>query len=197
MYARRTNHSITWGIAFALFLSACVRAGASPLAPLQNPKGASLIEIHSDWMGLSEFGPVGRRFVLKPAAGGYEGTATFSLGGGDSKKTKDVPITVPAEAARAFLSLLAGSPLQKGAYKPFLDHTDDYPSVTMDVTAGGARFSFYSTSQGNDAIPWGADIGGEKYTINSKAPMDAFRKLEPYFKETELANFMEAVRTRK
>ncbi|HEX5035749.1 MAG TPA: hypothetical protein VFX30_01135, partial [bacterium] len=132
-----------------------------------------------------------------PAANGFEGTATFSLGGGDNVKTKDVPISVPAADVSAFLDLLAHAPLQKGAYTPKIDHTDDYPSVKIDVTTGSARFSFYSTSQGDDAIPWGADVGGEKYTVNSKAPMDAFRKLEPYFKESEFGKFMEAVRTRK
>jgi hypothetical protein len=162
-----------------------------------NVSNVRIIDIRNDWMGLSEFGPVGRHFVLKPAATGFEGTATFSLGGAVNVKTKDVPISVPAADVRAFLDLLAHAPLQKGTYTPLIEHTDDYPSVKIDVTAANARFSFYSTSQGDDAVPWGAEVGGEKYTVNSKAPMDAFRKLEPYFKETELGKFMEAVRTRR
>lgn len=178
-------------------LLACQRAGAGPaeaLAALANSSAVTSLTIHNDWMGLSEFGPVGRTYLLKPSASGFDGTATFSLGGGEIQKTKSVPLAVTADAMKAFFAALARAPLQKGAYTPKIDHTDDYPSVQIDIAASYGPISFYSRSQGEDAVPWGAKIGGEEFTVASKEPMDAFRKLEPFLKEGELAKFMEEYR---
>jgi len=152
------------------------------------------IEIHDDWMGLSEYGPVGRYYSMKPEGDQFTGKAVFSLGGGPLLKTKEEPISVPKATVQDFLNLLAQSQLDKGEYKPNIEHTDDYPSVTIDVQFAGDKLSFFSKSQGEWAVPWGVSLGGESYVSRSKSPAMAMKLLQPFFKHESMEKLMEEYR---
>lgn len=153
------------------------------------------IEIHDDWMGLSEYGPVGRTYQLKPEGDQFAGKVVFSLGGGPRLKTKEETLAVPKASIQEFLGLLAQSRLEKGAYEPKIDHTDDYPSVAIDVQFASAKLSFYSKSQGEFAVPWGVRIGDESFVTNSKSPAMAMKVLQPFFKHESMEKFMEEYRS--
>lgn len=167
---------------------------SSPLGVLANLADIRSVTIWDSWMGLSEVGPISKRYELKPEGSQFVGKAFFSLGGGDSVKTKEAPMTVPSDTMRKFFSVLALSPLVKGEYKPLIEHTDDYPEVKIDVETASGKLSFFSKSQGDLAVPWGAFLGGESYTINDKKPMEAFKLLAPYVKEEEFKRFYEETR---
>jgi hypothetical protein len=153
------------------------------------------IEIHEDWMGLSEVGPVGRQYLLRPEGDHFAGKAIFSLGGGAGTKTKEEPIAVPNASVQEFLRLLSQAKLEKGEYKPFIEHTDDYPSVSIDIQLGAGKLSFYSKSQGEWAIPWGVTLGGEPYITRSKEPAMAMSVMQPYFKADSMAKFTDEYRS--
>lgn len=152
------------------------------------------IEIHDDWMGLWEFGPLKRQYLLKPAGERFEGKIIFSLGGGPLTKTKEETLSIPKKVIVDFLGLLGRSLLEKGDYKPKIEHTDDYPSVRIVVEGEAGRMEFYSQSQGEFAVPWGAALGTEKFVVNVKNPGEALALLQPYVKEDSLRAFMDEVR---
>jgi hypothetical protein len=190
-----TIKKILMAAAFYLFWMGGVRADTLP-AGFSDLSKIRSIDIQDNWMGLTEFGPVGRHFVLKPAGDRFEGKAEFSLGGGPMKTTREAPIAIPRETVQGFLDLLSKSPLEKGTYKPKITHTDDYPSLRIELESGANKFAFFSDSQDDGAIPWGASLGGVSYIVNSRNPFDALVKFKPYLKEDVLAKFMEEIRKR-
>jgi hypothetical protein len=146
-------------------------------------------------MGLSELGPLGKRYLLRPEGEPFVGKAIFSVGGGPNVTTRELPISIPRETIQEFLRLLSEAPLEKGTYHPSITHTDDYPSQKIDLVRADAQLSFYSESQGDTAVPWGATFGGENYTVNSKNPADALAKIRPYLKGGDFQKFTEEMRT--
>lgn len=173
------------------FASTAPSFADSPLSNLALTAKTRSIEIEDNWMGLSEFGPVGRHYYLKPAGEAFEGKAVFSLGGGPNVKTKEVPVSVPKDAIQKFLTLLSQSALEKGVYTPKIDHTDDYPSVRMIVEGDAGKVEFFSRSQGDFAVPWGVAMGTETFVVNMKAPGEALALLQPYFKQDGLKALMD------
>jgi hypothetical protein len=67
-----------------------------------------------------------------------------------------------------------------------LDHTDDYPSLAIDLKIARQIIAIYSESQGASHVPWGATIGKKPYTINSDTPARALKVLEPYLNRGKL-----------
>ena len=169
------------------------------LSHLPQVEKISSIEIQDDWMGLSELGPLGKRYILKPGVQQFTGTAIFTLGAGPRQRAKEEPVSVPNEVIQSFLSLLSQSPFEKGEYKPNITHTDDYPSRRIEIVSEGGKLILFSTSQGEFAIPWGASFEDEHDIVNSKNPGEALIKIQPYLKNEVFKKFEQEVlvQTRK
>jgi hypothetical protein len=169
------------------------------LSSLSQPTKLRSIEMEDDWMGLSELGPLRKRYLLKPGGQQLTGTATFTLGAGPLQKIKEEPISIPNEMIQSFLSLLSQSTFEEGEYKPRITHTDDYPSRRIEITSENGKLVFFSTSQGELAVPWGASFENKSFIVNSGNPGEAMAKIRPYLKDEAFKKFEEEIlaQTRK
>ncbi|HLF02599.1 MAG TPA: hypothetical protein VI547_11525 [Anaerolineales bacterium] len=156
-----------------LLLAAC--SGGPALPDLTT---ATAIHIQDDWNGLSPDAPLSARYTLVLIDGVFSGAADFSVAGG--AKTASTDAVLPPEVAEEFLKTLAESPVKNGDYVPLIEHTDDYPSLVIEIDLGTEKVLFFSQSQGADHVPWGATFGGETYVVDSDAPARALKVLEPY-----------------
>lgn len=172
-----------------LLLAACDLSSVPTPVPTPDPLAEALAQlpnadsfnIRDDWAGLALTSPILAHYRLERAPSGMTGVAEFSAG--QQPITATEAITVPKDVIDSFLSKLASAPLKAGDYTPDISHTDDYPnlSITIQVTSG--IVSYYSQSQGEDHLPWGASIGNTVYTIDTKTISEALALLKPYLKE--------------
>ena len=134
----------------------------------------------------------GSRAVLGAAVGATEVEITDAWGGlGPAASSSHVlrrendSITgvngLPVATFESFLRTLAEAPTLRGRYQPRIEHTDDYPSVSIRVRTAGGELHFHSESQGSAHVPWAVEVKGTTYVIPSDAPARALAMLAPYF----------------
>ena len=153
------------------------------------------IRLADDWAGLADYGPTQAHYMLQPKAGGFLGQATFSAGGDFSKEqmTDSAEITIPIRVVQNFLNTLAEATLEDGPYEPYIEHTDDYPDLSIDLVFDGQTVSYQSQSQGGGHVPWAVSIDTQTYVINSGIPMQAWALLSPYLKQDKLQQLEDRV----
>jgi hypothetical protein len=146
-----------------------------------------MVEIQNDWNGYSDITPILRHYKLRRPNQELLGNAHFAVGGYGAanihqQTTKKVKI--PAGVTQNFLATLAKTPIKLGKYKPLINHSDDYPSITIRVKLKGKEVTFSSQSQGKDHIPWKVAISSPdrttEYISNSPIPAQALKLLDPY-----------------
>jgi hypothetical protein len=176
------------GITLALlFLIGC---GASSALPDLNQ--VQTIRIRDEWNGMSPIAPLGATYELERAGDHFAGTANFTVGGRGGKPLQaSEAVELPQEAVQTFLQTLASAPLMEGAYEPNITHTDDYPSIYVELELETGPVAYFSQSQGEGHVPWGAEFNGKTYVINSDAPAKALAALEPYLKREVLDQLKE------
>ena len=118
--------------------------------------------------------------ILDTSGGGRdepsESRVVLHREGGRSKQG----VAVPAATLDRFLAMLADAPVVDGPYRPRIDHSDDYPHLSMTIGTGGDRVVFLSESQGADHVPWAVQIEGREYVIPSDAPARALDVVRAY-----------------
>jgi len=155
---------------------------------------ARAIRIEDDWNGLSTVAPLKAHYDLQRGASGFSGKASFSAGGNRRRPKETVEeISIPGDKAEAFLKMLSDAPMKPGAYVPKIRHTDDYPSIKIQVETKNETVVFFTESQGEDHIPWGATVSGKSYVIDSDVPSKALQSLRRYLKRDVLNKLAEGV----
>jgi len=183
-------------LAAAVVFATLVGGGASAAAQA-DPRvpdllGAHAIVIHDYWNGLSPNGPRDFRFRLEPTGAGhtFAGTGSFSLtvrrGGQWVRPTETMTVTVPDSVMKAFLAALSRAPLATGEYRPVMDHTDDYPRLTLTFELPDGVVEFYSSSQGRDMRPWRVNVRGTRYVSDSGAVKQAYDRFREFLRRDEL-----------
>jgi hypothetical protein len=155
------------------------------------------ITIIDNWDGLAPDAPINSLYTLKNPTehiedGQFQGSALFSVGGNfaDTKK-ETAQISVPKDVIQAFLQRLSEVSPENGTYQPFMEHTDDYPEITIRVLYGNAKtIEFYTTSQGDEHIPWKVTYNSNSYVVKSGIPMQALEILKPYLAQDVLDNLV-------
>src|SRR4051794_5463526 len=161
--------------------TAARQGSGNPVPDLAGALGTvQVVRIQDDWSGLALDAPLLRHYQLEGKNGPFEGTAEFSAARGARQRTATINIAIPADIASAFLQALGSVAAQEGAYKPKVDHTDDYPSRVIDLDTAQGPVRFYTQSQGADAVPWGLDFAGRTYVINVDTPATALALIGPY-----------------
>lgn len=153
---------------------------AGELPELKALAGARSIRIQDNWGGLGP--PRTAQYELHPGANGFTGQATFSVS--DLHKTEGVQI--PISAAKTFFRILGEASLEEREYVPRISHTDDYPSLQIELALENETVAFFTQSQGDRHVPWAVKIKGKTYVINSDAPARALAALDPYLKRDVL-----------
>ncbi|HEX6746495.1 MAG TPA: hypothetical protein VF092_04205 [Longimicrobium sp.] len=184
-FPRRTNL-----LAMMVIVAACGRSaprqadadGARDASPFE-PR---VVEIRDYWMGLEPQGPIEAVYHLERQGITFAFAGTGELTQARRRHAGPLRIAIPGTAMRAFLRGLEVAPRAPGRYEPRIEHTDDYPELTIRLRADTAVAEFYSASQGNDRRPWRVTIGGREYVSDSAIPAEAFSYIQPYLRRAEL-----------
>ncbi len=148
---------------------------------------AQSIRIQNDWTGLSPAAPLEAHYTLQRTAAGFSGKASFAAGGyGGHPRRALREIEIPSEAAHTFLQMLSEAPIRAGRYEPTITHTDDYPSIRIELETETERVVFFSESQGAGHVPWGVTLKGKTYVSRSDVPARALATLSPYLEREAL-----------
>jgi hypothetical protein len=143
-------------------------AAQQPAAlPLRDARALVVVDA---WEGFSAISPIRATYDLRRAAdGSFTGTVQISVGAGLIRRDTSFAAHLPRTAMGSLLQVLSEVPLREGSYRPTLTHTDDYPSITIDLTVGDSVIRFHTTSQGAAHVPWRVTAGGRTYVSGSEA----------------------------
>ncbi len=168
-----------------VFIISCsgLQITAPPLPePLPDFSEAYSITIVDNWDGLSMTAPLDGFYAIESSRDHFEGAALFTVAGNFSDEKQSTAIlNIPVDTIRSFLDQLAKSHPEMGEYQPNFEHTDDYPEISIRLVYGKAQtIEFYTTSQGDENIPWEVTYNGKSYVINSGEPAQALQIIKPY-----------------
>ena len=135
---------------------------------------ARAIRVSNAWNGLGT--PSRSDYTLRRGAGGFAGGPTT---GAEAQRAGDA-VSIPMDTAQSFLKMLGDSRLEDREYVPRFEHTDDYPTIEIEITLDNGPVSFHTESQGADHVPWAATIDGKTYVIPSAVPARALELLAPF-----------------
>lgn len=156
-----------------------------PISASLDTSAVQSIVVDDSWMGLSLVAPIVARYELHRADMGFVGQAKFSVGAElpnkpPSKATEQ--LAVPQDVISRFLDQIATTPVTGGKYEPKFTHTDDYPSVNIELRTDTGFVALYSASQSKDFSPWKITNDKTECISQSGTPATALALLEPYFK---------------
>jgi hypothetical protein len=170
------------------------------LPPLRT---VALVKIQNDWNGYSDITPIERHYQFKNPASGLSGDGYFAVGGYGAynihqQYTKK--IVIPALVTQQFLQKLNETKMYSTSqYQPVKKHHDDYPAITIQITTPEHRVTFFSSSQGQDHIPWQIKIKEKTkekiYVSESAAPATALLLLKPYIDHPGLEDVINKLRS--
>lgn len=166
-------------VAFAFFGFLCLAASNQQDAdrPLPSIQGARSIRIEEHWMGLSPASPRSSVYFFSRDGERVRGWAMFRV---RSHGENIADIQLPIEVFDKFLRTLGDSRFVPRPYKPKITHTDDYPSIRVEIAGEHNIIVFFTGSQGERHVPWGVDIDGAEYLLRSDSPQKAIDILSPY-----------------
>jgi len=174
-------------LGYGLFSVSCVDATLSSYVP--DLLEADGIQIKDDWAG---FGWIEAHYSLQRHQQGFKGTAHWRANlRGRIPEAANEDVEIPLDVAQSFLKTLARTSLREGKYKPKIDHTDDYPSISIEFEVKEEIVKIFTESQGEGNIPWGVTIRGKTFVVGSDIPARALKELEPYLKRTVLQKLLE------
>lgn len=143
-----------------------------PVAAQRLPslQGTRAITIVDEWDGFSAIAPIRATYTLRRAAdGSFGGTAQVSVGNGLVRRDTSFAVQLSRAAVDSLFAVLSSVPLREGAYRPTFTHTDDEPSITVELAARGSTVRFHTRSQGAAAVPWQVSTGRRTYVSDSEA----------------------------
>lgn len=137
------------------------------LASLLPMDQARLIVIHDAWSGMSPDSPTLTLAELKRTPLGRIRGVAWEFRRGTPEHAWDLKIDL--EAASTFFRLLADAPIVTTPYAPRIDHTDDFPDISIAVQvgpgpSGDGMVLLYSSSQGEFHAPWSVSVRGQSFT---------------------------------
>ncbi len=154
---------------------------------------AERLLLQRDWTGLNITSPVISHYTLKKTEQCFSGKAFFSVGTRLLKSLSYMEkIQIKQSVMNHFFRMLEKITISNGEYQPFLDHTDDYPSLLIKIKSPFGLLILQSKSQGAGHIPWELSVDKEDYIINEDIPDLALRYLERYMRTDKLNTLVEA-----
>lgn len=191
----KLKHASLLLIAYSLcFLSCGSKSSLQSIIP--DLAQTDSIQISDEWTGLSRVAPIEANYSLARSGEGFSGEAKFSVAGysEQTELTASEAVAIPATATETFLKTLSSLTLKEGKYVPKIEHTDDYPSISIELKLKTDAFRVFTKSQGEGHAPWGVEFKGKTYIVESDAPAKALTALEPYLKRDVLQKLIEQKR---
>lgn len=166
-------------------------------------RAATLVNIKNDWNGYSDITPIERHYQFKNSASGLSGDGYFAVGGYGAYNIRQQytkKIAIPALITQQFFQKLNETKIHSSSwYQPIKKRSDDYPAVTIKITTPEQQVTFFSSSQGQDHIPWQIKIKEKTkektYVSESAAPAAALLLLKPYIDHPGLENVINKLRS--
>jgi hypothetical protein len=139
-------------------------------------RGARELVVVDAWEGFSAISPTQATYTLRRSAdGSFTGTVQIRVGAGPVRRDTSFATHLSRAEADSLLRVLSEAPLRESAsYRPTFTHTDDYPTITIDVMVGDVATRFHTRSQGAAHAPWWVTAGGRTYVTGSEAIWPAF-----------------------
>jgi hypothetical protein len=159
------------------------------------------VVIRDYWYGMNSHAPLLAAWELRSApGGGLCGEGRFST---KLAAETTVEVTVSADEAAQFFAAIASLRLMPGEYEPTMLHTDDFPSIRVEihgaVTEGDDSTEcavLFTESQGEFYSPWGARVSGQVYTVPGEDLGRALAALHVPLKRDTLERMVSEVRRR-
>jgi hypothetical protein len=169
-------------------------ATQQPVAlPLRDARALVVVDA---WTGYSPIAPIHATYSLvRSVDGAFTGTAQIHAGAGLLRRDTSFAVHLPRSAVDSLLEALSKAPLQEGRYRPTFTHTDDYPTITVDLTVGDSVIRFRTTSQGAAHVPWSVSAGGRRYVSASEVIWPALDTVLVRIGGREQAALIEAVQS--
>lgn len=192
MFARR--------LVLRALLAGSAALGGPAAAAAQHPATLSLratraLVVVDAWEGYAPVSPIRATYRLERSAdGSFAGTVEIVAGTGVIRRDTSFSVRMPRAAADSLFQVLSNVPLQQGSYRPTLSHTDDYPSITADLTVGDSVVRFRTTSQGASHVPWQVIAGETRYVSGSGEIWSALGGVLDRVGQTEKRALVEAAR---
>jgi len=125
--------------------------------------GAQRVLVHDRWWGMGTVSTSRLSIALvRNDRGGFAGELQVVIDGAEEKSMR---VEVQPRAAKSLLRHLSNARILRGPYSRRFEHTDDYPSIELVVDSGAGFVYFFSESQGDHHVPWGACINGELFAL--------------------------------
>jgi hypothetical protein len=136
--------------------------------------------------------PIEARYVLRSQTDAFVGRATFSVGS-KQRQRAEADVRVPFDALDQFLRRLSSALLRQDYAPPQPPPGGAFPDVRVSITPrAAAPVILFTRSPGPQYLPWGVEVDGRTYTIESTAPGQAFAELRTYLKREELDRLTQA-----
>lgn len=135
------------------------------VAQLVDVEQARLVIVRACWSGMN--GSTEATYELRRTESG-ELAGEVEWFESDERKA-NAHVTLDRAATTRCLKLVAAAPLGPPPYQPYMDHTDDFPRMTVVFHVGPEAgrpgiVTLYSSSQGELRTPWQLVIGDEVFT---------------------------------
>ena len=185
-------------LVLAVGLAAGFAAAATPqpatLAQLF-PELADLPEIKEvgigiGWMGLS---PLTAGYILELHGDQFEGQGFFQA---SDKPFVKRTVAIPRDLIRAFLTAANRAEVVEGEYRAHIEHTDDYPSLDVEVSVERQVLKIGTQSQQRpaadymDRTPWRIEYRGRTFVVGATDLDRTFEPLEPYLQDRKVFDEM-------
>jgi hypothetical protein len=175
----------------------------SMLISLPQLRAATLVNIKNDWNGYSDITPIERHYQFKNPVSGLSGDGYFAVGGYGAYNIRQQytkKIVIPALVTKQFFQKLNETKIYgTSQYQPLHKRRDDYPAITIQVTTPEHKVTFFSSSQGQNHIPWQIKIKEKtrekSYVSQSTAPAAALVLLKPYIDHPGLEDVINKLRS--
>jgi hypothetical protein len=181
-------------------LSVCLATSGMPFPPrtvgaaLPRLAEAQSLTLVYDWAGLSSGAPYHVETQLAIHELPSHAPISITVGGyWKPKQTQLLTTTLTSVQWRAAQQTLSTIPLQTIPYQPIRSHTDDYPTLIMEIAGPSFHARFHSTSQGDRYLPWEAIINGQHYTITAPAIFTVWDTLQPTMRPDALSAAVHAI----
>jgi hypothetical protein len=157
---------------------------------LSNLDDAKVLRIVDSWVGLSPKSPAVADYPLALKDTAFVGEAVFSENAkGGRKVTARRNIAIPRGVIQTFLRTVLQVPLEEKAYRPRINHTDDYPTLLFEVATKRGQLRITSSSQAMNVkshwsrAPWAIIYANRTFVVSTTDIDFAIDPLYAYLKK--------------
>jgi tetratricopeptide (TPR) repeat protein len=156
---------------------------------LINLPNTTALTLRIGWYGLSRFSPRNASYSLNLRNNQFEGDGKFKLAWASAART----IAIPRELVQPFFATANKVEMIERQYVPRFTHTDDYPSIGVEVQTLQGALKIWTASQPEphyiagvetyeDRAPWAIEYLGRTFVVTTSDLDQAIHPLEQFLR---------------